>query len=95
MRKGPESVYKWKILSTVKKYNFDFRNGCTLSQRFDSVNIMHARECHISIHFVSFMQYMCLVSKIDEPVYLIGWAHKIARFPVDFTPCYICCRGIR
>jgi len=78
-------VMSSKADNTVKKYNTGFKCWTKWCKSLDDVNTLPATDLHVSLYLVSLMQNLCSVSKIEEAVYSIGWAHDLAGFN---NPCH-------
>ena len=73
-----------KAENTVKKYRYGFAAWRKWCNDYDSITSVPASAYHVSLYISSLVQEGASVSKIDQAVYSIAWAHQIKGFD---SPC--------
>ncbi|KAK3099168.1 hypothetical protein FSP39_000438, partial [Pinctada imbricata] len=80
----PDTILHSKSANTFKNYNYAFKLWCKWCAQFREVNSMPASDYHVSLYIISIMQSSGSVSKINQAIYAITWAHQIAG---EDNPC--------
>lgn len=83
VQKLPDYVLSSRADSTRKKYTYGFNSWCKWS-KLHCISSLPASTVHIALYLVHISETFNSTSKIDEAVYAISWAHKLAGFP---NPC--------
>lgn len=81
--KLPNIIKNAKAKNTQKKYEYGFKHWCSWANNLD-LNPLPASEIYVSLYLVSLFQTSNNISKIDEAIYSIAWAHEVAGF---VNPC--------
>lgn len=77
--KLPEYVLASKADSTRKKYGYAFNSFCKWS-KLHNISSLPASETYIALYLIEIAENKKSISKIDEAVYAISWAHKLAGY---------------
>ena len=77
--KLPEFMMSSKAEITQKKYRYAFNLWCKWTNNY-TFSPLTASHLHIFLYLMHLSESAKSVSKLDEAVYVISWAHKFAGF---------------
>ena len=79
MAKLPDYVLASKADSTRKKYGYAFNRFCKWSKLYN-ISPLPASDIYVALYLIELSESAKTTSKVDEAVYAISWAHKLAGY---------------